>query len=129
MFLDLHAPFDAPLTSATPPVRVSTPELNEAASRAMGEPGIFKGCRGTDGPLPAATKDAILAYLGKPNAESWERLRQRAVVGRTTLGEAWTLSNPGAARRFPNSAELIRAMRVAVISQWAGMAATLGHRH
>ena len=53
MFLDLHAPFDAPLTSATPPVRVSTPELNEAASRAMGEPGIFKGCRGTDGPLPA----------------------------------------------------------------------------
>jgi hypothetical protein len=42
------------------------------------------------------------------------------VVGKTTLSEAWALANPGAARRFPTSAELIRAMRVAVISQWAG---------
>lgn len=86
----------------------------------MDEPGIFKGCRGVDGPLPDATKRAILAYLGKPNAGSWERLKPCAVVGRTTLAEAWTLANPAAARRFPTSAELIRTLRVAVIAQWAG---------
>lgn len=88
-------------------------------SAGMNEPGIFKGCTDTDGPLAASTKDAILAYLGKPNAAAWDRLRTRAIAGRTTLGDAWTLANPSAARRFPTSAELIRAMRVAVVAQWA----------
>jgi hypothetical protein len=90
-----------------------------ARSAGMNEPGIFKGCTDADGPLAAATKDAILAYLGKPNAGAWERLKTRAIAGRTTLGEAWTLANPTAFRRFPTSAELIRAMRVAVVAQWA----------
>lgn len=97
---------------------IPSPRLDTVAG--MNEPGIFKGCRGIDGPLPGATKNAILAYLGKPNAASWDKLRKHAIVGRISLGEAWTLSNPGAARRFPTSVELIRAMRVAVISQWAG---------
>lgn len=91
----------------------------------MNEPGIFKGCTDADGPLAAATKDAILAYLGKPNAAAWERLRTRAIAGRTTLGDAWTLANPSAIRRFPTSAELIRAMRVAVVAQWAQASAAL----
>ena len=42
-----------------------------ARSAGMNEPGIFKGCTDADGPLAAATKDAILAYLGKPNAAAW----------------------------------------------------------
>jgi hypothetical protein len=96
-----------------------------ARSAGMNEPGIFKGCSDTDGPLAASTKDAILAYLGKPNAAAWERLRTRAIAGRTTLGEAWTLANPTASRRFPTSAELIRAMRVAVVAQWAHSDATI----
>lgn len=100
-------------------VRAATPTAG------MNEPGIFKGCREVDGPLAAATKEAILAYLGKPNAAGWERLRPRPIVGRTTLGEAWALSNPTAAKRHPNAAEVIRAMRVAVISQWAG--SIVGH--
>ena len=95
----------------------------DGASAGMNEPGIFKGCRGADGPLPAATKDAVLAYLGKPNAAAWERLRPRAIVGRTTLGEAWALSNGAATRRFPTSIELIRAMRMAAIAEWAGTSA------
>ncbi|GAB3731355.1 hypothetical protein GCM10028794_07510 [Silanimonas algicola] len=88
-------------------------------SAGMNEPGIFKGCTGTDGPLAASTKDAILAYLGKPNASAWERLRGRTIAGRTTLGDAWALANPTADRRFPTSAELIRAIRMAVVAQWA----------
>lgn len=96
-----------------------TPSTAQRSEAGMKEPGIFKGCRGVDGPLPGATKTAILAYLGKPNAAAWERLRRIAVVERTTLGDAWKLANPAAARRFPTSAELIRAMRIAVISQWA----------
>lgn len=97
---------------------IPSPRLDTVAG--MNEPGIFKGCRGIDGPLPGTTKNAILIYLGKPNAAAWDKLRKHAIVGRISLGEAWTLSNPGAARRFPTSVELIRAMRVAVISQWAG---------
>lgn len=96
-----------------------------ARSAGMNEPGIFKGCTDTDGPLAASTKDAILAYLGKPNAAAWERLRLRAIAGRTTLGDAWTLANPSAGRRFPTSAELIRAMRMAVVAAWAQQEATL----
>ena len=94
-------------------------------SAGMNEPGIFKGCTDTDGPLAASTKDAILAYLGKPNAAAWERLRTRAIAGRTTLAEAWALANPTATRRFPTSAELIRAMRIAVVAQWARSEATV----
>jgi hypothetical protein len=94
-----------------------------ASAGGMDEPGIFKGCRAVDGPLPEATKRAILAYLGKPNAAGWERLKPSAIVGGTTLGEAWAIANPSAARRFPTSAELIRSLRVAVIAQWAGSAA------
>jgi len=90
----------------------------QQAQAGMSEPGIFKGCRGLEGPLPVSTKAAILAYLGKPNATAWERLRRLAVVERTTLGDAWQLAEPAAAKRFPTSAELIRAMRMAVISQW-----------
>lgn len=106
--------FDAAATAA-----------HTARAEGMNEPGIFKGCTDADGPLAAATKDAILAYLGKPNAAAWERLRTRAIAGRTTLGEAWTLANPTAFRRFPTSAELIRAMRVAVVAQWAQASAAL----
>ena len=98
-------------------------------SAGMNEPGIFKGCTDSDGPLATATKDAILAYLGKPNAAAWERLRTRAIAGRTTLGEAWTLANPAGSRRFPTSAELIRAMRVAVVAQWAGSTKAGLRRH
>ncbi|HAI60158.1 MAG TPA: hypothetical protein DCM32_09830 [Xanthomonadaceae bacterium] len=86
----------------------------------MDEPGIFKGCRGVGGPLPEATKRAILVYLCKPTAGSWERLKPCAIVGRTTLAEAWTLTNPAGEHRFPAPQELIRALRVAVIAQWAG---------
>jgi hypothetical protein len=107
--------FDATADAAAPLAR------NEG----MNEPGIFKGCTDAGGPLAAATKDAILAYLGKPNAAAWERLRTRAIAGRTTLGDAWTLANPSAIRRFPTSAELIRAMRVAVVAQWAQASAAL----
>lgn len=90
-----------------------------ARSSGMNEPGIFKGCTDVDGPLAAATKDAILAYLGKPNAAAWERLRPRAIAGRTTLGEAWTLANPTATKRYPTSAELVRSLRLAVVANWA----------
>lgn len=90
-----------------------------AAARGMDEPGIFKGCRGADGPLPEATKRAILAYLGKPNAAGWERLKPSAIVGVITLAEAWAIANPAASRRFPTSAELIRSLRVAVMAQRA----------
>lgn len=105
-------------------------DANTHATRSAGmnEPGIFKGCTDLDGPLAASTKNAILAYLGKPNAAAWERLRSRAIAGRTTLGDAWTLANPSAVRRFPTSAELIRAMRVAVVAQWAQSEAT-ARRH
>lgn len=101
-----------------------TTALADAASRTaaptgMNEPGIFKGCSEIDGPLPAATKDAILAYLGKPNAASWDRLRLRPIAGPTTLGDAWASASPAGARRFPTSAELIRAIRVAVVARWA----------
>lgn len=86
-----------------------------AAHDAMREPGIFKGCSEPQGPLTAATKDAILAYLGKPNAPAWERLRNRAIAGHTTLAEAWAFSGgPTSSRRYPSAAELIRAMRLAV---------------
>ena len=111
---DTHAPSDAHAA---------------ARSAGMNEPGIFKGCTDVDGPLAAATKDAILAYLGKPNAAAWERLRPRAIAGRTTLGEAWGLADPTALRRFPSSAELIRAMRVAVLAQWASGGAPALRRH
>jgi len=94
-----------------------------AAGAGMNEPGIFKGCRGIDGPLPEATKRGILAYLGKPSAGRWERLKPCAIVGATTLGAAWTLANPAAAQRFPNAAELVRSLRVAVIAQWTASAA------
>ena len=90
-----------------------------ARSAGMNEPGIFKGCTDHDGPLATATKQAILAYLGKPTATAWERLRSRPIAGRTTLGDAWALAHPAAPRRFPTAAELIRAMRVAVVAQWA----------
>ncbi len=104
---------------------LATADTSTRAERAAGmdEPGIFKGCTDHDGPLAVATKNAILAYLGKPNEASWERLRTRAIAGRTTLGDAWTLANPVALRRFPTSAELIRAMRVAVVAQWASRSA------
>ena len=95
----------------------------------MHEPGIFKGCRGVDGPLPGATKDTILAYLGKPNAAAWERLRRHAIVGHATLGDAWAMAHPAAVRRFPTSIELIRAMRKAVIAEWAGSAGKVLKKH
>lgn len=95
--------YDAPATLERP-----------AAHDAMREPGIFKGCSEPQGPLTAATKDAILAYLGKPNATAWERLRHRAIAGHTTLAEAWAFSGGSASgRRYPSAAELIRAMRLA----------------
>jgi hypothetical protein len=111
---DVLPPTDAPSLAIAP-----TPSPRD---RGMQEPGIFKGCTDGDGPLAPATKDAILAYLGKPNAAAWDRLRTRAIAGRTTLGEAWALAAPGGHRRFPTSAELIRTMRVAVVAQWAGSA-------
>jgi len=35
------------------------------------------------------------------------------------LGDAWASAPPAGARRFPTSAELIRAIRVAVVARWA----------
>lgn len=96
-----------------------------AAAAGMNEPGIFKGCSEVDGPLATATKNAILAYLGKPNAASWDRLRQRPIAGTTTLGDAWAIAAPGGAKRFPTSAELIRSIRVAVVARWAANSRTL----
>lgn len=101
--------YDAPATLDRP-----------AAHDAMREPGIFKGCSEPQGPLTAATKDAILAYLGKPNASAWERLRHRAIAGHTTLAEAWALSTPASGRRYPSAAELIRSMRLAASRRLAG---------
>ena len=95
----------------------------------MSEPGIFKGCAEADGPLAAATKDAILAYLGKPNAASWARVADRAIAGRTTLAQAWALAAPGAIRRHPNAAELIRAIRLAVARQLTAVNGGLRRAH
>lgn len=88
-----------------------------AIESGMSEPGIFKGCSAARGPLPTLTKNAILAYLGKPNAGSWERLAQREIVGNTTLADAWSQAAPDGCRRFPTAAELIRAIRMAVMRQ------------
>ena len=107
----------------------STAGIRREEGSGMHEPGIFKGCRGVDGPLPGATKDAILAYLGKPNAAAWERLRRHAIVGRATLGDAWAMAHPTVMRRFPTSIELIRAMRKAVIAEWASGAGDVLKTH
>ncbi len=100
-----HLP-NADLSNSTP-----------AFESGMSEPGIFKGCSAARGPLPLPTKNAILAYLGKPNASSWERMAQREIVGNTTLAEAWSHAAPDGCRRFPTAAELIRAIRMAVMRQ------------
>jgi len=102
-----------------------TADADRGHATAMSEPGIFKGCSDIDGPLAPATKDAILAYLGKPNAAAWERLRQRRIAGTTTIGDAWAIAAPPGAKRFPTSAELIRSIRVAVIARWAATSRTL----
>ena len=125
---DAIAPTDAPHAPLSPAPGAPAP-ATRSRDVGMQEPGIFKGCTEGEGPLAAATKDAILAYLGKPNAAAWERLRTRAIAGRTTLGEAWALAAPSAARRFPTSAELIRSMRVAVVAQWAGTQSGPLRRH
>ncbi len=111
--LDLTVPRPAESTATAP-----HPNASALQNAAMDEPGIFKGCRGVDGPLPRGTKTAILTYLAKPNDPAWQRLREHAITGATTLGDAWALANPGATQRFPTSAELIRAMRFAVVAQW-----------
>jgi len=96
--LDFH---DAAPAAASP----------RASDDGMAEPGIFKGCSAASGALPASTKSALLAYLGKPNAAAWERIAPREIAGSVTLGDAWTSAAPTAARRFPSTAELIRAIR------------------
>jgi len=97
------------------------PATTPARADGMKEPGIFKGCVEIDGPLAPATKRAILAYLGKPNATTWARVAGRSIVGRTTLGQAWALALPGGSGRHPNAAELIRAIRLAVSRQLTGI--------
>lgn len=101
----------------------ATPRPATAPARpdGMKEPGIFKGCVEIDGPLAPATKRAILAYLGKPNATAWARVAGRTIVGRTTLGQAWAESLPGGSGRHPNAAELVRAIRLAVSRQLTGI--------
>ncbi len=111
---------------AAPELTVSRPAPQPAG---MNEPGIFKGCAEADGPLAAATKDAILAYLGKPNATSWARVADRAIAGRTTLGQAWAFAAPGAIRRHPNAAELIRAIRLAVARQLTAVNGSMRRAH
>ena len=96
--LDFH---DAPSAAAMP----------HANDDGMAEPGIFKGCSTAGGALPAATKSALLTYLGKPNAAAWEQLAQREIAGSITLGDAWSSAAPSGSRRFPSTAELIRAIR------------------
>ena len=113
-----------PITAPDP--TVSSPAPQPAG---MNEPGIFKGCAEADGPLAAATKDAILAYLGKPNAASWARVADRAIAGRTSLAQAWAQAAPGAIRRHPNAAELIRAIRLAVARQLTAVNGSLRRAH
>lgn len=90
------------------------PTAPRSSDDGMGEPGIFKGLRGAGGPLPAATKDALLAYLGRPGVPSWSRLAAHDVLEGTTVADLWSRANPAAARRPPNAAELIRALRAGV---------------
>lgn len=113
--LDIVPP-PTPIAAVSP----SSAHPRGADRRGMDEPGIFKGCSEADGPLAEATKRAILVYLGKPDAAGWSRLRERAIAGATTLGDAWAIAAPAGTRRHPNGAELIRAIRVAVVAHWAG---------
>ena len=82
-----------------------------ASDDGMAEPGIFKGCSAASGALPASTKSALLLYFGKPNLAAWKRLASREIAGSITLGDAWTSAAPSGSRRFPSTAELIRAIR------------------
>jgi hypothetical protein len=81
----------------------------------MNEPGIFKGCHDVHGPISASTKDAIIAYLGRPRVEAWEIIRHSAVVPGTTLGDAWDRCEPGHEARIPDATELVRSIRRAVV--------------
>ena len=89
-------------------------DTDEGYERAMREPSIFKGCHGTNGPLTADTKDAILCYLGRPRSEAWEIIKNTAVVPGITLGDVWCLSQAGRADRLPDAGELVRSIRLAV---------------
>jgi len=104
-------PVAAPAVATAPAAAALRPD-------GMKEPSIFKGCAECDGPLAVATKRAILAYLGKPNAAAWARLSGRTIVGRTTLGQAW---GEPVAGRHPDAAELVRAIRRAVARQLTGI--------
>jgi hypothetical protein len=90
------------------------PTASRSGNDGMSEPGIFKGLRGAGGPLPAATKDALLAYLGRPGDPSWSRLATHDVLEGTTVADLWLRASPAASRRPPNAAELIRALRAGV---------------
>lgn len=94
----------------------------ELAQNAMNsEKGLFKGCYVMSGsPISDEHKRLILAYLNKPEQQSWLQIRGLCVSGTYTLWQAWGAIDPAAPKMgdvgHPDPETLRQAIRSAVHS-------------